>query len=118
MKTRTIQEVIKAVPLTDEIRKKLLAEYESYNDAMKFEIMHTCWNAFDDMTDLIQEDIYRQFMNEVAQGKRTIGDDFTDQVDKAVDDEIDAYITGKKFESDSLEEVRSQLRNLITHSSG
>jgi hypothetical protein len=117
MRKLTIKEVIRALPFDENTKKDLLGNYDSYTDAMKFEIMHTCWNAFDDMLDAIKEDKEEQFSAEVAAGTRSFGENFMKDVEDAAWEDVEAYISGKKVETEEIENVRKQLQNLIVNTS-
>ena len=117
MRKLTIKDVIRALPIEEHTKKDLLANYDSYDDAMKFQIMHTCWNAFDDMFDAIKEDKEEQMSEEVAAGKRSFGENFMKDVEDAAWEEIEGYISGKKVETEEIENVRKQLQNLIVNTS-
>lgn len=116
MRKLTIKEVIKAIPLQEDMKRKLLSEYDTYDEATKFEVIHTCWNAFDAMRNILTDAKSQEFEAEVAAGRRKFGPDFTDEIEEAVWKEIDEYITGKKHEAEAIEQVRSQLQSLISRS--
>ncbi len=108
-----MQELFKALPFDPDIRAKLLTEYETYDDALKTEIIHECYGAFFKLEKAIKDTITATYMAEVAQGKRQLNTQFHDDVEKAAWAEIEARINGKQDQQDELQDVRKQLEAIM-----
>ncbi|CAN5138372.1 hypothetical protein BH09PAT2_BH09PAT2_08140 [soil metagenome] len=113
MRKLTIQEIIKIIPLDNNLKFRLLAEYDSYDDAAKSEIIHTCYGAFFELEKAIKDTLYEEYLEEVARGDREINDRFHDDMDRVVWQEIEARLNGKQEAQDELHEVRKQLEKII-----
>lgn len=114
MRELSIKEIIKAIPLEKEFKTKLLNGYDSYDEGMQTEIVQICYSAFIDLEQLLQDEKKQQFMIEVSQGTREMSENFRDEVDKAVWEEIESRINGTKEDTDELAKVRAHLESIIS----
>ena len=114
MRPLTPQELIRAVPLDDVYREKLLNEYDRYDDGRKYEILNILWDAFDDMKLFLRTIIRDQLMKQMSEGKLGVGTNIQEEVEKKLWEQIEDFISGKSKENEKLEQVRSQLEKLMT----
>jgi|SRR3989344_2507412 len=114
MRPLTPQELIRAVPLDDVYREKLLNEYDRYDDGRKYEILNILWDAFDDMKLFLRTIIRDQLMKQMSEGKLGVGTNIEEEVEKKLWEQIEDFISGKSKENEKLEQVRSQLEKLMT----
>jgi hypothetical protein len=112
MRYLTIQDVIKAIPMDEELRKEVLYQYDSYDEPKKFQITKVCWEAFTAMEDTLKSYYEELIMQEVAAGTKTV-DNINDAVQQAVEQDIEDRIIGKQQDTEQLETIRKQLENLM-----
>lgn len=113
MRELTIQEVIKSLPLEEEVKIELLTNYGTYPENKKFAITQICWDAFGQMEDALQSFWTEQIMEEVASGKRVVKSTLAEEVQNAVWQDIEDRITGKNEDNEKLDKVRSELEKLM-----
>lgn len=112
MRELTIKDVIKAVPMDEELRKEVLSQYDSYDEPKKFHITQVCWEAFNAMEDTLRSYYEETLMEEIAAGEKTV-ENMEDAVQQAVDQDIEERIIGKKQDTEQLETIRKQLEHLM-----
>jgi len=96
MTNYTTKDIIKILPLEDQYRKNLLEEYDSYDEAKKYEVSSVCWKKFNEMTEQLAEKAYDFFLEEVAAGKRTMSPTLMEEAYKEVHAEYEDIINVKK----------------------
>lgn len=112
MRDLSIQDVIKAVPMDEELRKEVLSQYDTYDEPKKFHITKICWEAFNAMEETLRSYYEEIIMQDVAAGTKTV-ENLDDAVEQAVEQDIEDRIIGKKQDTDQLETIRKQLEHLM-----
>lgn len=112
MRDLSIQDVIKAVPMEEDLRKELLEGYDSFDESKQFEIVSTCWDAFYQMEEILKSYHEARIMQEVSEGTLKV-DTISDAVQEAVEKDIEDRITGKKADDAQLDTVRHHLEKLM-----
>lgn len=113
MKELTTKEIIRALPLAQDTKTKLISSYDAFDEDTKREVSGVCWKHFFAMKRQIEDRWREVIMNEIASGTRTTDIDPEEQVEIAVWDEIEARIEGKDDEQEELSKVRDQLEKFL-----
>jgi len=116
MKSFTIKDLFKIIPFEDNERNELLAEFDSYSDALKFEVQQICWNAYDELFEQQTELKFQKIMLEVEAGIRPIHADLMHEAQLEVQQDMEDIISGKREEVQQMEDIRSKLQQLIQES--
>lgn len=116
MKSFTIKDLFKIIPFEDDERNELLAEYDSYSDALKFEMQRICWGAYRELVEQQTELKYQKIMLEVEAGTRPMNADLMDEARLEVQQDMEDIVSGKKEEIQQMEDLRSKLQQLIQES--
>jgi len=113
MREYTITDIIRVLPFSKEDREKLLADYPTYDDALQFEVKRICWEQFAVYLRTLSDLKEKTFLAEVQQGSRKLSSSFSDDAKKAVLDEFEDVLTGKKEELEQIDTIRTKLQELI-----
>lgn len=114
MRNLTTKDIIQIIPLEDERKKQLLLDYDSYDDARKYDIQEIVWNAFNEMKEHLTKIKYEEFLAEVEIGIRPLTANIMDQTIEAVWNNIDNMLKGDKLETmQEMDNIRSKLQSLI-----
>lgn len=108
----TTKELLKIIPLDEDLRTSLLKEYDTYGESKKVEIDFTCIDIFSEMTEVLADIKFRQFLDEVQEGKRKLTTDLMDQAKEAVLQDYEDMLSGKKHEQEQIESIREKLQSL------
>ncbi len=116
MKSFTIKDLFKIIPFEVDERNELLAEYDSYSDALKFEMQRICWSAYRELVDQQTELKYQKLMMEVESGTRPLVADLMDEARLEVQQDMEDVVSGKREEVQQMEDIRTKLQQLIQES--
>jgi hypothetical protein len=111
--TYTIPELIKIIPMEDEVKAQLATEYESFSDGRKFEIQQILWDALFEMTDALTDLKYDELLQDVQEGKRIVSGDMYQEARSMVYQEYEDILNGKKEEVDKIDKIRDQLKGMM-----
>ncbi len=87
MKLTTL-DVIKLLPLDDELKKLLLSEYNGFDEDKKFEIEQVVWTAFDTLHQLKLEENVRLALEKMGQNSGKIDPKFYEQIKTQTEQEM------------------------------
>lgn len=113
MKELTIPMLIQLLPMSEELRKELQANHDSYNEDKKFEITRILWDGFDELYEGIKAIKTEQLTKEVAEGKRHISGELSEVIEEEVWKEIENRIEHRPEDEKSLSQIRDRLEKLI-----
>jgi len=113
MKQYSTIEIIRALPLEDAVRTRLLETYPEMDSDAQLEISTICWEAFHKMRAEIQRYWEERIMKEVADGTRKLEKAPDVTIYELVWEEIENRMSGKVYDDAKLDAVRSQLQKLI-----
>lgn len=116
MKSLTIKDLFKIIPFEENERNELLAEYDTYEDALKFEIQRICWGAYREIVENETELKYQKIMMEVESGARPLNADLMFEARLEVQRDMEDIVSGKKDELQQMEDLRAKLQQLIQES--
>lgn len=116
MKTFTIKDLFKIIPFEDDERDTLLAEYDSFDDALKFEIQKICWDVYREIVDQETELKYQKLMLEAERGIRPLNADLMYDARLQVQQDMEDIVSGKKSELKQMDDIRSKLQQLVSES--
>ena len=109
----TVKDIIKIVPLEEALRKELLANFDSYPQAQKFDIESSLWNAFTELTEELKKIKFEEFVKEIALGKKNTRTDLMNEAEKEVYKDYEDILSGKMEEIQQIDSVREKLAELM-----
>jgi len=109
----TPKQLISIVPLQENFKQNLLASYDSYTDAEKYELLNILWDAFEDMKTALRAIIHNQVEKEIGEKVLPFGTSVEAEVTKRFDTVLQDRLTGKYQDEEKLEHIRSHLSSLI-----
>ena len=118
MKSFTITDLFKIIPFEEAERNEFIAEYDTYEDALKFEIQRICWKAYREIVDQETELKYQKILLEVENGLRPLNADLMYEARLEVQQDMEDIVSGKKAELKQMDDIRSKLQELIAASKG
>jgi hypothetical protein len=113
MKNLKTLDVIKIVPLEEVMRQQLLAEYDSYDDARKYDIQEIVWAAFHEMREQLIDLKYQEYLEDVEKGIKPLANDLYDQAVAAVWKNFDEILAGNRQDATEIDSIRTKLQALI-----
>lgn len=116
MRKLSTKEVIRALPIEQENKDKLISQFDSFDEDTKLEISEICWKAFHEMKHHIENYWRDRITFEIANKQRTTEVDLEKQLFEEVWKEIEQRISGKIEDDSKLASIRENLENLINTS--
>ena len=116
MKKLNVKDLLKLIPFEDDFRSEISREYESYSDALKYDVLKILWDAYYEVLEQQTVVKLQQLMLEVEAGKRTLTNDMNDEAERLVEKDFEDILSGKKNEIQQMEEIRNKLQSLIAES--
>ena len=113
MRDFTTTEIIRALPLERNFKKKLLLEYEDMSENDQLAVVQIVWDAFIDFQEALEQYYIDKVNVEVASGDRICEGDLMDEVDREVEKEIERRIVDEHSEKKDLEDVRKQIELIL-----
>ncbi|MDO8611057.1 MAG: hypothetical protein Q7R95_11075 [bacterium] len=111
MRYRTI-EIIKLIPLNEEIRAKLLKEYDTYSEGKKFDVSSVIWSIFVEWTEILVDNKFKQLLDEAQMGKRELTTDLDLKAKDAVNKDYEDMLNGTTQDTAQIEKLREKLKSL------
>jgi len=108
-----IKNVIRIIPIEEDLRDELLRDFDGYDEKKQFVVTKVCWDVFDELEDALEQHARTQIMQEVAAGKRKIEKDYKTEIRIAVDKELEERMSGKRSDEKKIENVRKQIEELL-----
>ncbi|PJE61500.1 hypothetical protein COU87_04390 [Candidatus Roizmanbacteria bacterium CG10_big_fil_rev_8_21_14_0_10_39_12] len=108
----TTQSILNQLPISSELRDKLLTRLETGDDDTKFYLEREIWDIYYSLEDMNIDAKIVENLEKVKAGKADISPDFYKQTVKEVDDQSKK----EKFQAidtTQIEEVRSRLQKLM-----
>lgn len=105
----TVHDLATILQLDDSVRENLRKNYENYSDAKKYDVLAILWDGVHELKKKLAVLKYEQFMQEVDAGKRELTNDMYDEAVKAVWQDFEDILTGKKKDVDQIEQIRASL---------
>jgi len=113
MKDLTIFDVIKIIPLDKKYREGLLCDFEIYDEDLKLNIREICWKAFFEYKEALEDAKLELFLSEVSQEKRKLTGDMMTEVKKAVWQDMEDILNGKREEMERIRDLQSKIQSAI-----
>ncbi len=112
MRQLTIKEIIAVIPLKQELRAQLLAQYDTCDEAEQFEIQHVCWQAFGRYKKALESYYYHIKLREVQAGSLHL-EEMAKAIDDAVWQDIEDTLSGKKKDAQQIEHIHKQIEDMV-----
>jgi len=112
MKTYSILDLAIILQLDEPVKEDLRKNFDSYSNDLKYEIKQILWDGLHELKDRMAKIKYEELMQEVDEGKRELTTDLYDQALKRVWQDFDDVLSGKKKETEQIEQIRAKLQPL------
>ncbi len=110
MKKYTISDLATVLQLDKSVKEDLRINYENYNEDLKYEIQKVLWDGVHELKNRLAKLKHEEMLLEVDEGKRELTTDLYQQAVKAVWQDFDDLLAGKKNDISQIEEIRSKLK--------
>ena len=104
-----IFELGRMIGLTNEYLNKINNEYIRSNKDRRYQIMEFLWKGFFNLLKDITNIMYRQFLAEVALGKRKLESDLYQQAQQEAKNYLLKTLSGKIEDERKIEEIRQKI---------
>ena len=104
-----IFELGRMIGLTNEYLNKINNEYIRSNKDRRYQIMEFLWKGFFNLLKDITNIMYRQFLAEVALGKRKLESDLFQQAQQEAKNYLLKTLTGEIEDELKIEEIRKKI---------
>jgi hypothetical protein len=115
MRKFTTKEIIKIIPMNEDLRKEIQSQFDSYEPERQYIVGRSCWKVFHAFRQEVELFIYNQLMLEVESGKRKMTDTFMDEVDTEVEKELVEIMNGKQSENSEMSDIRNKLQSMMSN---
>lgn len=116
MRRLEIKDLLRIIPFEEGVRAEILNEFDTYSDALKYDIQKILWDAYYEILEQQTEVKLQQLMMEVEAGVRSLTTDMNDDAERLVENDFEDILNGKKNELQQIEDLRSKLQQLIQES--
>ena len=99
----------KMIGLDNEYLNKINNEYQNANEDRRYQIMEILWKGFFELLNDITKIKYRQFLAEVALGKRKLESDLYQQAQQEAKNYLLKTLTGEIEDERKIEEIRKKI---------
>lgn len=99
----------KMIGLDNEYLNKINNEYQNANEDRRYQIMEILWKGFFELLNDITKIKYRQFLAEVALGKRKLESDLYQQAQQETKNYLLKTLTGEIEDELKIEEIRKKI---------
>lgn len=106
MKQLTVLDLATILQLDEWVKDDLRKNFDSWNDELKYETQKTLWDGVYELKDRLAKLKYEEFLLEVDEGKRELTTDLYHHAVKAVWQDFEDMLSGKKKELAQIEEIK------------
>lgn len=110
MKDYNISDLATILQLDPITKDNLIKKYPNYPDSTKEKIIEILWNGVFELMDRLAQLKHEELLVEVQDGKRELTTDLYHQAVKAVRQDFEEILSGRKNESEEIAKIRANLQ--------
>jgi hypothetical protein len=114
MKKLTIADISKILQLNNNYIEELSNNFSSYDEDLRYGIVEILWNGLHELKNRLAKLKYENLLLEVDEGKRQLTTDIYAQAVKAVWQDFEDILSGKKNELDQIATIKAQLQTQLS----
>lgn len=108
----TTKDIVKNLPLPEELKNELLTNLDSYDPDVKFKIVQALWDTYTALYYLKLEENMRLAFYKAQQNQEKLNKDFYKKIRKQTQQDLQTDLAGLKTSSE-LSSIRQKIEKLI-----
>lgn len=112
MQDQTTESILNQLPITPELREKLLNKLRFADDDTRFYLEREVWDIYYSLEDVRVDEKIVENLEQIKEGKADISSDFYKKTIKEVEEESKKQ-NFQAIDTTQIEEVRSKLQKLM-----
>ncbi len=113
IKTPTTLDILKCIPLTDELRTDIVTRYETMDPGERYDVSQTIWDALWEYHRILADEYFEVLLERAGRGEEQLTTDLYDRAKKKVWDHLEIVWSGHKTDEQELDEIRNQLQQRL-----